>query len=147
MLNVYFAGLLQYIFFHFFFNMLQRHCWFTGSCLLFASPLISYFPFVVVLDFLFVLLQFACLGFCNRDWNCIISGGLVVACFFVRCMLFIVVLFEFAELRSCGCSWAFWCFLTRFLFVACSCFPRVCNVGVLHPQLDLLLHCFVVDSP
>jgi hypothetical protein len=102
-LNVYLAGLLQYIFFHFFILyamfsavnlgniVLQRHCWFTGSCLLLASPLISYLPVVVVLVCLFVLLQFARLGFCNRDWNCDIPGGLVVACFFVRWMLFIVV--------------------------------------------------------
>jgi hypothetical protein len=65
--------------------MLQRHCWFT------AYPLISYFPIVVVLVCLFVLLQFARLGFCNRDWNYGIPGGLFVACFFVRWMLFIVV--------------------------------------------------------
>jgi hypothetical protein len=29
--------------------VLQRHCWFTGSCLVLASSLISYFPVVVVL--------------------------------------------------------------------------------------------------
>jgi hypothetical protein len=71
--------------------LLRRHCWFTGSCLLLASPLISYFLVVVVLVFLFVLLQFAHLGFCNRDWNCDIPGQLVGACFFVHWMLFIVV--------------------------------------------------------
>jgi hypothetical protein len=113
----------------------------------FASPLISYLVVVVVIVCLLVLLQFARLGLCNRDWNCVIPGGLVVACFFVRCVLLIVVWFEFAGFGSCGCSWAFWCFLTGLLFVACSCLPRVCNVGMLHPQLDLFLHSFAVDSP
>jgi hypothetical protein len=65
--------------------------WLTGSCLLFASPVISYLRVDVVLACLFVLLQFVRLGFCNRDWNCVIPGGVVVACFFLRCMLFIVV--------------------------------------------------------
>jgi hypothetical protein len=51
--------------------MFQRHCWFTGSCLFFASPLISYLHVVVVLACLFVFLQFARLGFCNSDWNCV----------------------------------------------------------------------------
>jgi hypothetical protein len=57
----------------------------------FASPLISYLVVVVVIVCLLVLLQFARLGLCNRDWNCVIPGGLVVACFFVRCVLLIVV--------------------------------------------------------
>jgi hypothetical protein len=102
-LNVYLAGLLQYIFFRFLILyamfsvvnlgniVLQRHCWFTGSCLLLASRLISYLLVLVVLVCLFILLQFARLGFCNRDWNRDIPGGLVVACFFVRWMIFIVV--------------------------------------------------------
>jgi hypothetical protein len=71
--------------------VLQQHCWFTGPFFLFASPLMSYLAVVVVLVCLFVLLQFARLGFCNRNWNCVIPGALVVACFFVYCMLFIVV--------------------------------------------------------
>jgi hypothetical protein len=103
-LNVYLEGLLQYIFFRFFilFAMfsvvnlgnivLQWHCWFIGSCLLLASPLISYLLVVVVVVVcLFVLLHFAHLGFCNRDWNYDIPGGLISTCFFVRWMLFIVV--------------------------------------------------------
>jgi hypothetical protein len=70
--------------------VLQRHCWFTGSCFLLASPLIFYFPVVFVVVCMFVLLQFAGLGFCNRDWKSDILGGLVVAFFFVCWMLFIV---------------------------------------------------------
>jgi hypothetical protein len=49
--------------------VLQRHYWFSGSCLLLACSLVSCLPVVVVLVFLLVLLQFARLGFCNRDWN------------------------------------------------------------------------------
>jgi hypothetical protein len=124
--------------------MFQRHCWFTGSCLFFASPLIFYLHVVIVLACMFVLLQFACMGFCNYNWNCAIPGGVVVVCFFLRCMLFLVVWFDFAGFRSCACSWAFWCFLDGLLFSSCSCFPRVCNVGMLHPQLDLLLHFFAL---
>jgi hypothetical protein len=71
--------------------VLQQYCWFTGPFLLFASPLMSYLAVVVVLVCLFVLLQFSRLGFFNRNWNCVIPGALVAACFFVRCMLFIVV--------------------------------------------------------
>ena len=144
-LNVYLAGFLQYILSWFFFLyamfstinlgniVLQWQCWFTGSCFFFASPLISYLHVVVVLACLFVLLQFACLGFCNCDWNCVIPGGVVVACFFLRCVLFLVVWFDFAGFRSCACNWAFWCFLVGLLCVVCSCLPRVCNVGMLHP--------------
>jgi hypothetical protein len=58
--------------------------------LAFCMPLISYLHVVVVLACLFVLLQFGRLGFCNRDWNNIVPGGVVVACFFLGCMLFIV---------------------------------------------------------
>jgi hypothetical protein len=69
--------------------MLQRHCWFTGSCFLFASPLIYYLFVIVFIVFLFVLLQFARLGFCKRDWNCVIPMDwlLLASLFIVSCLL------------------------------------------------------------
>jgi hypothetical protein len=101
MLNVYLAGLLQYILFRFFYLyamfsavnlgniMLQRHCWFTGSCLLFSSPLIYYFHVIFFLVCLFVLLQFARLGFCKRNWNCVIPMDwlFLAYLFIVSCLL------------------------------------------------------------
>ena len=82
MLNGYLTGLLQDIFF----MALLVH-W---SMLVFCMALISYLHVVVVLACLFVLLQFARLGFCNRDWNNIVPRGVVASCFFLHCMLFIV---------------------------------------------------------
>jgi hypothetical protein len=43
--------------------------------LVFRMALISYLHVVVVLAYLFVLLLFARLGFCNRVWNNIVPGG------------------------------------------------------------------------
>jgi hypothetical protein len=69
--------------------MLQRHCWFTDSCLLFTSPLIYYLPVIVFIVSMFVLLQFARLGFCKRDWNCMIPMDwlLLASLFVVSCLL------------------------------------------------------------
>jgi hypothetical protein len=67
--------------------MLQQHCWFTGSCLFFASPLISYLHVVVVL---------ACLCCCSLHvWGYVIAIGtasflvewLLLASFFAECYL------------------------------------------------------------
>jgi hypothetical protein len=70
---------------------------------------------------------------------------MLTSLFVVCCLL----LFD-STLQGWGpaaCSWAFWCFLTGLLFATYSCLPRDCNVGLMHPQLNLLLHCFAVDSP
>jgi hypothetical protein len=91
-MNVYLVGLLQYIFFHFYlFICFNDIAGLVVHACFFASPLISYFVVVVVVVFFLLLLQFAHLGLCNRDWNYVIPGGLVVAFFFVRCVLLIVV--------------------------------------------------------
>jgi hypothetical protein len=101
-LNVYLGGLLQYIFFCFFILyamfcainlsniVLQRHCCFTGPCLLLASPLISYFLVVVVLVFLFVLLQFAHLGFCNLQLRLELRHFWWTSCWLLLCSLDVV---------------------------------------------------------
>jgi hypothetical protein len=58
--------------------------------LAFFMALIFYSHVLIVLVCLFVLLQFARLGFCSRDWKSLILGEVVVACSFLHCMLFIV---------------------------------------------------------
>jgi hypothetical protein len=62
--------------------------------LAFYMPLISCLHVFVVIAFLFVLLQFGRLGFCNRDWKIIVPWpflwGVVVASFFLCYIMFIV---------------------------------------------------------
>jgi hypothetical protein len=63
--------------------------------LVFCMGPISYLHVGIVLACVFMLLQFSRLGFFNRNWNNIVPGGVVAACFFLRCMLFIVAWFDF----------------------------------------------------
>jgi hypothetical protein len=89
MFNGYLTRLLQYIFFYFLNFYAPTTLLVQWSMLAFCMPLISYFHVVVVLAYLFVLLQFGCLGFCNQNCN-IVFGGVVFASLFLCCMLFIV---------------------------------------------------------
>jgi hypothetical protein len=89
-LNGYLISLLEDIFFHFKNLYAPAALLVHWSMLVFCMPLIFYLHVVVVVAFLFMLLQFACLGFCNRDWNNIVPRGVVVSFFFLHCMLLIV---------------------------------------------------------
>jgi hypothetical protein len=89
-LNGYLTGLLQDIFFHFLNLYAPAALLVHWSMLSFFMALISYLHVLVVLACMFMLLQFARLGFCSHNWKSLIPGGVVVACSFLRCMLFIV---------------------------------------------------------
>jgi hypothetical protein len=98
-LNGYLTGLLQDIFFCFLNLYAPTALLVQWSMLVFCMTLISYLHVVVVLACLFVLLQFAHLGFYNRAWNNIVPGGwLLLASFFVVCCLLLVD----STLQGCG---------------------------------------------
>jgi hypothetical protein len=107
---------------------------------------------------MFLLFLLACSCCCSfHVWVSTIAIGttsflgewLLLASFFVVCCL---LLFD-STLQSSGPARAVGPYLqgsgpapaVGFLFAACSCLPRVCNVGMLHLQLDLWLHFFVVE--
>jgi hypothetical protein len=89
-LNGYLTCLLQDIFF-LFLNLYALGALLVHlSMLSFFMALISYLHVLIVLACLLMLLQFARLGFCSHDWKSLVPRGVVVACSFLRCMLFIV---------------------------------------------------------
>jgi hypothetical protein len=127
-LNGHLTGLLQDIFFHFLNLYAPGALLVHWSMLAFFMALISYLHVLVVLTCMFVLLQFARLGFCSRDWKSLVPGGwLLFVPFFVVCCLLLLdsTLQGSCPTHALGPFGAFWLGSYLVLFLVCPGFAML----------------------
>jgi hypothetical protein len=94
----------------------------------FFMALISYLHVLVVLACMFVLLQFARLGFCSRDWKSLVPRGwlLLTPFFIVCCLLLLDSTFQGSGPEpALGPFGTFWLGSYLMLFIVCPGFAML----------------------